>query len=45
MQIVAIRKHQAIKNNLHWVLAVTSRGDDSPVRDSVATQTFALLQK
>lgn len=41
----AIRRHWSIENNLHWVLDVTFREDDSRVRDSTAARNLALLRK
>ncbi len=41
----AIRKHWTIENNLHWVLDVTFREDESRVRDRVAARNLAVLRK
>ena len=41
----AIRAHWAVENNLHWVLDVTFREDDSRVRDRTAARNLALLRK
>ncbi len=41
----AIRSHWAVENNLHWVLDVTFREDDSRVRDRTAARNLALLRK
>ena len=41
----AIRRHWSIENNLHWVLDVTFREDDSRIRDPSAVRNFALLRK
>ena len=41
----AIRRHGSIENNLHWVLDVTFREDDSRIRDPSAVRNFALLCK
>ena len=41
----AIRRHWSIDNALHWVLEVTSREDDSRVRDCAAARNLALLRK
>ena len=41
----AIRRHWSIENNLHWVLDVIFREDDSRIRDPVAVRNFALLRK
>ena len=41
----AIRRPWSIENNLHWVLDVTFREDDSRIRDPSAVRNFALLRK
>lgn len=41
----AIRKHWTIENNLHWVLDVTFREDESRVRDRIAVRNLAILRK
>ena len=41
----AIRHHWSIGNNLHWVLDVVLREDDSRIREHQAVQNWALLQK
>ena len=41
----AIRSHWAVENNLHWVLDVTFREDESRVRDRTAARNLALLRK
>lgn len=41
----AIRRHGSIENNLHGVLDVTFREDDSRLRDLAAARNFALLRK
>ena len=41
----AIRRHWAIENNLHWVLDVTFREDDSRVREHNAVCNWAVLRK
>ena len=41
----AIRPHWAVENNLHRVLDVTLREDDSRVRDRTAARNLALLRK
>jgi len=41
----AIRKHWTIENNLHWVLDVTFREDESRVRDRIAARNLAVLRK
>ena len=43
--VPAIRRHWSIENALHWVLDVTFREDDSPVRDRTAARNLALLGK
>ena len=42
---VAIRRHWAVENGLHWVLDVGFREDDSRVRDRTAARNLALLRK
>ena len=41
----AIRRHWTIENNLHWVLDVTFREDESRVRDRIAARNLAVLRK
>lgn len=41
----AIRRHWAIENNLHWVLDVTFREDESRVRQHNAVCNWAILRK
>lgn len=41
----ATRKHWRIENNLHWVLDVVFREDDSRVRDRNAAATLAQLRR
>jgi predicted transposase YbfD/YdcC len=41
----AIRRHGSIENNLHWVLDVNFREDDSRLRDPTAVRNVALLRK
>lgn len=43
--VTAIRRHWRIENNLHWVLDVTFREDDSRVRDRTAARNLAVLRK
>src|SRR3954462_6171204 len=43
--VQAIRRHWTIENGLHWVLDVTSREDDSRVRDRTAARNLAILRK
>src|SRR5512144_1738357 len=43
--VAAIRRHWSIENNLHWVLDVTFREDDSRVRERTAARNLALLRK
>jgi predicted transposase YbfD/YdcC len=45
MLVTAIRRHWSIENNLHWVLDVTFREDDSRVRDRTAARNLAVLRK
>src|SRR5919202_1300004 len=42
---VAIRRHWAVENGLHWVLDVTFREDASRVRERTAARNLALLRK
>ena len=39
--VTAIRRHWSIENNLHWVLDVTFREDDSRVRERTAARNLA----
>jgi hypothetical protein len=41
----AIRRHGSIENNLHWILDVNFREDDSRLRDPTAVRNLALLRK
>jgi predicted transposase YbfD/YdcC len=41
----AIRRHWSIENNLHWVLDVTFREDDSRVCERTAARNLAVLRK
>ncbi|MCE1180753.1 MAG: ISAs1 family transposase [Rhodocyclales bacterium] len=41
----AVRSHWAIENQLHWVLDVTMREDDSSVRTDHAPENLSLLKK
>jgi predicted transposase YbfD/YdcC len=43
--VAAIRRHWTIENNLHWVLDVTFREDDSRVRERTAARNLAVLRK
>jgi predicted transposase YbfD/YdcC len=45
MLVTAIRRHWSIENNLHWVLDVTFREDDSRVRERTAARNLAVLRK
>ncbi len=40
----AIRKHWGIENNLHWVLDVAFREDESRVRKDYAPENLAMLR-
>lgn len=42
---VAIRSHWAVENNLHWVLDVVFREDDSRVRNKVSAQNLSWMRK
>src|SRR5436305_11747272 len=42
---VAIRRHWAVENGLHWALDVRFREDDSRVRDRTAARNLALRRK
>jgi predicted transposase YbfD/YdcC len=41
----AIRAHWQVENNLHWVLDVVFREDDSRVRDKAAAQNISWMRK
>ena len=41
----AIRSHWAIENNLHWVLDVVFREDDSRVRNKASAQNLSWMRK
>ena len=41
----AIRSHWQIENNLHWVLDVVFKEDDSRIRDERTAQNFAWFRK
>jgi predicted transposase YbfD/YdcC len=43
--VTAIRRHWSIENNLHWVLDVTFREDDSRVRERTAARNLAVRRK
>lgn len=43
--VAAIRRHWSIENNLHWMLDVTFREDDSRVRERTAARNLAVLRK
>ena len=40
----AIRAHRASENSLHWVMDVTFRDEDSPVRKNQAPANFAIIK-
>jgi predicted transposase YbfD/YdcC len=40
----ALRTHWSIENQLHWVLDLAFREDDSRVRQGDAPQNFAILR-
>ena len=39
------RSHWGVENNLHWVLDVTFRGDDCPVRVDHAPKNFSVVRE
>ena len=41
----AIRSHWAVENNLHWVLDVVFKEDDSRVRNKVSAQNLSWMRK
>ncbi len=41
----AVRRHWSVENNLHWVLDVNFREDESRLRDPAAVRNMALLRK
>jgi predicted transposase YbfD/YdcC len=41
----AIRSHWKIENNLHWVLDVVFKEDDSRIRDEIAAQNMSWVRK
>ena len=41
----AIRSHWMVENNLHWVLDVVFKEDDSRVRDEIAAQNLSWIRK
>jgi predicted transposase YbfD/YdcC len=41
----AIRSHWQVENNLHWVLDVVFREDDSRVRDKISAQNLSWMRK
>jgi predicted transposase YbfD/YdcC len=43
--LVTIRGHWGIENNLHWVLDIAFREDDSRLRKGNGAQNFALLRR
>ena len=42
---LSIRSHWQIENNLHWVLDVAVREDESRIRNEIAAQNFAWFRK
>lgn len=42
---IAIRSHWAIENNLHWILDVVFKEDDSRVRNKVSAQNLSWMRK
>ena len=42
---VAIRSHWCIENNLHWVLDVVFKEDDSRIRDRIVAQNMSWIRK
>jgi predicted transposase YbfD/YdcC len=41
----AIRSHWMVENNLHWVLDVVFKEDESRIRDRVAAQNMSWMHK
>ncbi len=42
---LSIRSHWQIENNLHWVLDVAFKEDDSRIRNEISAQNFAWFRK
>lgn len=42
---VSIRSHWQVENNLHWVLDMVFREDDSRIRDEIAAQNMSWIRK
>jgi predicted transposase YbfD/YdcC len=43
--LTAVRNHWSIENNLHWVLDIAFREDESRMSDGFSDQNFALIRK
>ncbi len=42
---VSIRSHWKVENNLHWVLDMVFREDESRIRDEIAAQNMSWMRK